>query len=137
MNRISCMSNLNIYKSPIVPLWDPYAQYLVMCGIDLVLLLLLLTFYDPLLSHSLVLIRTITAPGIPVRRNIYLPKSTSLRQLYSAIDTIFSPRTSIVICRFSGFTAWSVTFEARIFHYTNDIGFPRPHSEQDSYTLIG
>ena len=40
-----------------------------MCGIDVVLLLLLLTFRDTLLSYSLVLIRTITAPGIPVRRN--------------------------------------------------------------------
>ena len=45
------------------------AQHLVMCGIDLVLLLLLLTFRDTLLSYSLVLIQTITATGIPVRRN--------------------------------------------------------------------
>ena len=36
---------------------------------DLVLLLLLLTFCNILLSYSLVLIRTITAPGIPARRN--------------------------------------------------------------------
>ena len=43
-----------------------------MCGIDLVLLLLLLIFYNALLSYSLVLIRTITATGIPVRRNMLL-----------------------------------------------------------------
>ena len=41
-----------------------------MCGIDLVLLLLLLIFRNTLLSYYLVLIRTITAPDIPVRRNI-------------------------------------------------------------------
>ena len=41
-----------------------------MCEIDLVLLLLLLIFCNILLSYSLVLIRTITATGIPVRRNI-------------------------------------------------------------------
>ena len=40
-----------------------------MCEIDLVLLLLLLIFYNILMSYSLTLIRTITAPGIPVRRN--------------------------------------------------------------------
>ena len=66
------MSNLDIYRSPMAPLWDHRAQYLVMCGIDLVLLLLLLTFRDTLLSYSLVLLRTITAPGIPVRRNTRL-----------------------------------------------------------------
>ena len=43
-----------------------------MCGIELVLLLLLLIFRDILLSYSLVLIQTITATGIPVRRNIYI-----------------------------------------------------------------
>ena len=52
-----------------VSLWDYYAQCLVMYGIDLVSVLLLLIFYNTLLSYSLVLIRTITAPGIPVRRN--------------------------------------------------------------------
>ena len=36
---------------------------------DLVLLLLLLIFYDILLSYSLVLIRTITAADIPACRN--------------------------------------------------------------------
>ena len=51
------------------PLLEYYAQNLVIYGIDLVLLLLLLIFYNTLLSHSLTLIRTITAPGIPVRRN--------------------------------------------------------------------
>ena len=51
------------------PLWDHRAQCLVMCGINLVLLLLLLTFRDTLLSYSLVLIRIITAPDIPARRN--------------------------------------------------------------------
>ena len=40
-----------------------------MCGTELVLLLLLLLFRDTLLSYCLVLIKTITAPGIPVRRN--------------------------------------------------------------------
>ena len=53
-------------------LWEHCAQRLVICGIDLVLLLLLLVFCDTLLSYSLVLIRTITAPGIPVRRNMRL-----------------------------------------------------------------
>ena len=47
-----------------------HTQYLVMYEIDLVLLLLLLTFRDILLSYSLVLIRTITATDIPARRNI-------------------------------------------------------------------
>ena len=46
-----------------------YTQCLVIYGIELVLLLLLLIFRDTLLSYSLVLIGTITAPGIPVRRN--------------------------------------------------------------------
>ena len=63
------MSNLDIYRNPMTPSWAPRAQHLVMCGIDLVLLLLLLMFCDTLLSYSLVLIRAITAPGIPVRRN--------------------------------------------------------------------
>ena len=40
-----------------------------MCKINLVLLLLLLIFCDTLLLYCLILIRTITAPGIPVRRN--------------------------------------------------------------------
>ena len=65
------MSHLDIYRGPMAPLWDHRAQCLVMCGIDLVLLLLLLTFRNTLLSYSLVLIRTITAPGIPVRRNTW------------------------------------------------------------------
>ena len=51
------------------PLLGHCAQNLVMCGIDLVLLLLLLIFCDTLLSYSLTLIRTLTAPSIPVRRN--------------------------------------------------------------------
>ena len=46
-----------------------YAQYLVIYKIDLILLLLLLEFRNILLSYCLVLIRTITAPNIPVRRN--------------------------------------------------------------------
>ena len=54
------------------PLWSHRAQCLVMCGIDLVLLLLLVTFYDTLLSYSLILIQIITAPDIPVCRNINL-----------------------------------------------------------------
>ena len=40
-----------------------------MYKMNLVLLLLLLTFYDILLSYSFVFTRIITAPGIPVRRN--------------------------------------------------------------------
>ena len=40
-----------------------------MCGIDLVLLLLLLIFRDPLLSYYLVLTRIITATGIPIYYN--------------------------------------------------------------------
>ena len=40
-----------------------------MCGINLILLLLLLIFYDILLSYSLALIQIITTTGIPVRRN--------------------------------------------------------------------
>ena len=55
-----------------VLLWNYCAQYLVIYRIELVLLLLLLIFYDTLLSYSLVLIRIITAPGIPVRRNMLL-----------------------------------------------------------------
>ena len=46
-----------------------YTQYLIMCGIDLLLLLLLVIFYNILLLYSLTLIRIITAPGIPARRN--------------------------------------------------------------------
>ena len=60
------MSHLDIYRNPMVPLWDHRAQNLVMCGMDIVLLLLLLIFCDTLLLYSLVFIRTITAPGIPV-----------------------------------------------------------------------
>ena len=45
------------------------AQYLIMYKIEIVLLLLLLTFYNTLLLYSLTLVRTITAPGIPIRRN--------------------------------------------------------------------
>ena len=63
------------------PLWDHRAQHLVMYGIDLVLLLLLLTFHDTLLSYSLTLIRTITAPGIPVRRNTQLEAGLHLSDL--------------------------------------------------------
>ena len=71
MSSMSRISNLDIFRSSMAPLWNHRAQCLVMCGIDLVLLLLLLTFRDTLLSYSLVLVRTIiTAPGIPVRRNI-------------------------------------------------------------------
>ena len=51
------------------------AQNLVIYEIDLVLLLLLLIFCDILLSYCLVFIRTITAPGIPVHRNIYIIKA--------------------------------------------------------------
>ena len=58
-----------------------YAQYLLICGIDLVLLLLLLTFRDILLSYLLVLIRTITATGIPVRRNIKVMKKLLTKEL--------------------------------------------------------
>ena len=69
VSRVSSMSNLDIYKSPMAPLWDYCAQNLVICGIDLVLLLLLLIFCDTLLSYSLILIRTITATDTPVGRN--------------------------------------------------------------------
>ena len=65
------------------------AQYLVMCGIDLVLLLLLLTFRDALFLYSLVLIRTITAPGIPVRRKKYLNKK-NFSQYFSLLFLGFS-----------------------------------------------
>ena len=65
------------------PLWDHRAQRLVIYRIDLVLLLLLLIFCNTLLSYSLVLIRTITAPGIPVRRNrnlrVRIKVATTLR----------------------------------------------------------
>ena len=65
------------------PLWDHRAQRLVIYGIELVLLLLLLIFCNTLLSYSLVLIRTITAPGIPVRRNrnlrVRIKVATTLR----------------------------------------------------------
>ena len=40
-----------------------------MCGIELVLLLLLLIFCDTLLLYSLTLSRTNYCPGIPVRGN--------------------------------------------------------------------
>ena len=40
-----------------------------MCKIDLIFLLLLVLFCNTLLLYSLVLVRTITAPDIPVRRN--------------------------------------------------------------------
>ena len=79
VSRVSCVSNLDIYRSSMSPLWEHRAQCLVMCEIDLVLLLLLLTFRNTLLSYLLVLIRTITAPGIPVRRNIRVLKV--LRQI--------------------------------------------------------
>ena len=69
MSIVSQVSHLNIYKNPMAPLWDHHAQYLVIYRIDLVLLLLLLTFCDTLLSYCLVLIQTITVPDIPVRRN--------------------------------------------------------------------
>ena len=71
-HEVSCVSqvsHLDIYRSLMVPLWDHRAQNLVMCGIDLVLLLLLLIFCNTLLSYSLVLIRTITATDIPARCN--------------------------------------------------------------------
>ena len=64
-----------------------YAQNLVIYKIDLVLLLLLLIFYNILLSYSLVLIRTITATSIPVRRNNNWAKAlkvlTGMRALLS------------------------------------------------------
>ena len=50
-----------------------YAQNLVICGINLVLFLLLLIFCNILLSYFLVLIRTITATGIPIRCNTWAP----------------------------------------------------------------
>ena len=62
------------------PLWDHRAQYLVIYGIELVLFLLLLIFCNTLLLYSLVLIRTITTPGIPVRRNNGLP-DTEIKEL--------------------------------------------------------
>ena len=48
------------------------AQNLVMCGTNLVFLLLLLIFCNTLLSYSLVLIRTITTTGSPEHCNIYM-----------------------------------------------------------------
>ena len=63
------ISHLNIYKGSILLLWVHHTQYLVIYEIDLVLLLLLLTFCNTLLSYYLVLIRTITATDIPIRRN--------------------------------------------------------------------
>ena len=69
------MSHLDIYSRLMLPLWEYCAQYLIMCGIELVLLLLLLIFYNILLSYCLILIPIITAPGIPVRRNrVYADK---------------------------------------------------------------
>ena len=59
VSRVSCVSNLDIYRSSMSPLWEHRAQNLVMCGIDLVLLLLLLTFRDTLLLYLLVLERVI------------------------------------------------------------------------------
>ena len=64
-----------------------YAQYLIIYGIDLVLLLLLLIFCNTLLSYSLTFIRTITAPGIPVRRNKELATNIYyILRIYSALN---------------------------------------------------
>ena len=46
MSCASSMSNLDIYRSLISPLWEHCTQYLVIYEIDLVLLLLLLIFCD-------------------------------------------------------------------------------------------
>ena len=64
-----------------------HTQYLIMYKINLVLLLLLLIFYNILLSYSLVLIRTITATGIPVRRNRDLWNLNIRKLIY--IDLIY------------------------------------------------
>ena len=84
VSRVSYVSNLNIYKSLISPLWEHYTQYLIIYRIDLVLLLLLLIFCNTLLSYLLVLIRTITAPGIPVRCNSVVSSSQIIIRNYSA-----------------------------------------------------
>ena len=59
-----------------------------MCGIEIVLLLLLLIFCDTLLSYCLILIRTITAPGIPVRRNNLLPVAGPVNLVLPPGDTV-------------------------------------------------
>ena len=59
-----------------------------MYGINLVLLLLLLIFYNTLLSYSLVLIRTITAPGIPVRRNIGVGRRETCKGAITCVESI-------------------------------------------------
>ena len=68
-----------------------------MCGIKPVLLLLLLIFYNILLLYCLVLLRTITAPGIPVRRNInqnslssYLGRVVLLIEIWAIFGNIVS-----------------------------------------------
>ena len=69
-------------------LWDHYTQYLVIYEIDLVLLLLLLIFYNTLLSYSLVLIRIITTTGIPARHN--KKKALSAGQYFDIKNTTFA-----------------------------------------------
>ena len=78
VSHISYISSLGIHKSPMTLLWDHRAQHLIIYKIDLVLLLLLLIFCNTLLLYSLVFLRTITAPGIPVRRNTGITRSWPL-----------------------------------------------------------
>ena len=80
----ACVSHLDIYSYSILSLWEHRAQYLIMCGIELVLLLLLLLFCNTLLSYSLVPNRTITVMDIPVRRNTLSTRTeySRVRQYY-------------------------------------------------------
>ena len=69
-----------------------------MYKIDLVLLLLLLIFYNILLLYFLVLIRTITASGIPVRRNSWALKSLSkIISFFTLFKANFIDLSSIMI----------------------------------------
>ena len=73
----ACINNLNIYRSSISPLWEHHTQYLIIYRMDLVLLLLLMTFRNTLLSYCLTLIRIITTTDIPARRNTLSTRTRS------------------------------------------------------------
>ena len=73
---------------------------------NLVLLLLLLTFYNILLLYSLVLIQIITTPNIPVRRNktllllvnFFIVLLKNIKSCQSLSYNIWISFTIIIIC---------------------------------------
>ena len=93
-----------------------------MCGIDLVLLLLLLIFYDTLVSYSLTLICIITAPGIPVRRNINLRPTKIIIDPIVSIETIILSPSGMARSSYMGkVMLFSITF-LRPFYSILDYG---------------